>query len=420
MKTLCNNVTTKGPTIGFIAAYLFLVPLLHVSAQTISFNTDRVLNKIPPMGYNMIAANRGFGIVKEDGTLDEEIVNDLSEMGLSVLRFPGGTYANLYEWKRAIGPVESRGGMHGWKMIPHCNGFGPDEAARLVERTGGQLVIVASFNQGARYAADWVEYMNARVGENPNGGKDWAAVRAQNGHPEPYGVKYWEIANEGGNSRIWANWPAEGDEDGEYLAFSDKVFHKHVIHGGQRSFTSQRLVRFNAWKDDLIRIRGEKNESFRVRFYPVLREGFKLRIGGSAKDASDWVLVDSLENSGPDDRHFKLDGPTGAVTFGNGKQGRLPPAGRYVYADYTTEKLDGHVRIYDAMKAVDPEDRSLYPGYGACAESLPDGIRDIQKHPDQEGAARPDDNGRDLLRPGQRRDCRAGQAHPGRLHQLPR
>ncbi|WP_394336315.1 T9SS type A sorting domain-containing protein [Flavobacterium psychrotolerans] len=45
--------------------------------------------------------------------------------------------------------------------------------------------------------ADWVEYCNApNDGSNPGGGTDWAAQRAANGHPIPYGIKIWNIANE--------------------------------------------------------------------------------------------------------------------------------------------------------------------------------------------------------------------------------
>ena len=69
----------------------------------------------------------------------------------------------------------------------------------MMEAVGGTLVICLSFSaETAQSAADWVEYMNAEVGANPNGGKDWAAVRAANGHPRPYGITHWEIGNESG------------------------------------------------------------------------------------------------------------------------------------------------------------------------------------------------------------------------------
>jgi alpha-N-arabinofuranosidase len=322
-------------------------------AQKISFDTDSLLHKIPPMGYNMITANRGFGIIGDDGKFDPDILASLVKMELPIFRFPGGTYANLYEWKRAIGAKETRGGMHGWKMIPDDNWFGPDEAARLMEHTKGELVIVVNFNKGAAYAADWVEYMNAEVGKNPNGGTDWAAVRSKNGHPAPYRVRYWEIANEGGNSRIWPRWPYNGDT--EQLEWGDSVFQNRVVYGGTRSYTNQKLVRYNAWEDSYIKTKGVPHEVFQVRWYPVGRPGFTLKIGTDSTAAIQWTMVTSFTASGPGDRHYMLDETRGEVTFGDGTHGAVPPAGQYGFVSYTTRQLDGHVQIYNAMKAVDPE-----------------------------------------------------------------
>jgi alpha-L-arabinofuranosidase len=66
--------------------------------------------------------------------------------------------------------------------------------------SGASIFTVLStenYQRNAAIAADWVEYCNApNNGSNPRGGTDWAAVRAQNGHPECYGVKYWELGNE--------------------------------------------------------------------------------------------------------------------------------------------------------------------------------------------------------------------------------
>jgi hypothetical protein len=63
---------------------------------------------------------------------------------------------------------------------------------RFVEQVGGTASIVVNFATGTpREAASWVRYMNGRVGTSR-----WANLRARHGHPRPYGVKWWEIANE--------------------------------------------------------------------------------------------------------------------------------------------------------------------------------------------------------------------------------
>jgi hypothetical protein len=56
-----------------------------------------------------------------------------------------------------------------------------------------------------------------------------------------------------------------------------------------------------------------------------------IREDGSLEE---WIEVPSLDESGPDDRHFTLDRETGRVTFGDGEHGRRPAAGSLVEATY--------------------------------------------------------------------------------------
>ena len=78
--------------------------------------------------------------------------------------------------------------------------------APKVDVLNEKLSLTWDWNYGTRNAdaADLIEYLNAPAdGEvtNPNGGVDWAEVRAANGHPEPYGVTRFEIGNEIGYYR---------------------------------------------------------------------------------------------------------------------------------------------------------------------------------------------------------------------------
>lgn len=55
-------------------------------------------------------------------------------------------------------------------------------------------------------AIDLVEYCNSpNDSSNPNGGTDWAATRAANGHAAPYNVKYFEIGNEPWGPDPWGS-----------------------------------------------------------------------------------------------------------------------------------------------------------------------------------------------------------------------
>lgn len=137
----------------------------------------------------------------------------VDRLGPTILRFPGGLNANEYVWNFGIGPMQDRVqqsfGGNGFSVV------GTDEFLLLCEELQAEAMItvnvnrasgkvpltqgqaVENFERNSDIAADWVEYCNApHDGSNPRGGADWAAVRAKNGHEEPYGVKYWELGNE--------------------------------------------------------------------------------------------------------------------------------------------------------------------------------------------------------------------------------
>jgi len=87
-----------------------------------------------------------------------------------------------------------------WNRFPYLgrhfgpledNHFGTDEFLRLCEEVGAEPQLTVNVGSGtAGEAAAWVEYCNG-----PSDSR-WGTVRARNGHPAPYGVKYWSIGNE--------------------------------------------------------------------------------------------------------------------------------------------------------------------------------------------------------------------------------
>jgi alpha-N-arabinofuranosidase len=127
----------------------------------------------------------------------------------TIIRWPGGCFAELYRWKDGIGPQHQR------QVFPvniwddrDVNSLGTDEFITLSRKLKSEplLVINSGFHEGAgtpeawgpwiREACEWIEYCNGAATSK------WGSVRAANGHPEPYGVKYWEIDNELWRSRV--------------------------------------------------------------------------------------------------------------------------------------------------------------------------------------------------------------------------
>jgi alpha-N-arabinofuranosidase len=127
------------------------------------------------------------------------------------IRWPGGNVAQDYRWKWGVGPRDRRPVWinPSWKNEPEPGDIGTDEFIAFCRRVGAEPSITVNVEGGgatAGEAAAWVEYCNGPVTSR------YGAMRAANGHPEPYDVKYWELGNE-----IWGDW-VRGHSDAETYA----------------------------------------------------------------------------------------------------------------------------------------------------------------------------------------------------------
>jgi len=134
---------------------------------------------------------------------EPELVDFAKDIGMSYVRFPGGCGVHWYDWKKSVGPIESRPeNCISYDIYNECVSgkitYGLPEFLQNAEDIGAIPVITISDYSGtAQDAADLVEYLNAPVGpDNPNGGIDWALVRVDDGHPDPWGVVWFEYGNE--------------------------------------------------------------------------------------------------------------------------------------------------------------------------------------------------------------------------------
>jgi alpha-N-arabinofuranosidase len=120
----------------------------------------------------------------------------------------GGNYISNYNWYDAIGDRDRRPPTwdFAWNAM-QTNDLGMDEFMTLCRLIGVEPYISVNAGFGdARSAADQVEYMNGGATTTRMG-----ALRAKNGHPAPYGVKFWNIGNE-----PWGSWQL-GRTDTKYF-----------------------------------------------------------------------------------------------------------------------------------------------------------------------------------------------------------
>jgi len=220
----------------------------------------------------------------------EEFLKRVRPMGITFLRYPGGCNADVFNWKDTIGPVDQRK-----DIINYHNGtsrgiarFGVDEYLRFCEQEGMTPIITTAFCKdhpgsvnpndhpnGIRHpyvvsylktapervqlAADWVEYCNGSV-DTPYG-----KLRAQNGHPEPYNVKYWEIGNESYGPDPTGSCTAQ-----EYA----KAFPAHVRAMKARDPSITIVMNGHSdvdWSDTVLRLAGRHADAFQFHIYHTPR-----------------------------------------------------------------------------------------------------------------------------------------------------
>jgi alpha-L-arabinofuranosidase len=134
--------------------------------------------------------------VRRDGALRPDLLQALRGLAPSFIRWPGGSFASIYKWKDGIGPYVSRGYHPNtiWGGYSDYYGFGTEEFLGLCQKLNCEpLVVLAATGtdpEQVQYAMDWVHYLN----DPPT--TEWGRMRASNGHPEPYGVKFFQIDNE--------------------------------------------------------------------------------------------------------------------------------------------------------------------------------------------------------------------------------
>lgn len=116
----------------------------------------------------------------------------LKRLRSGMYRFPGGNFLSAHEWRDAIGDPDRRPPRWDpvWSAL-QPNDVGTDEFLALCELLGVDAFLSVNSGFGdAHSAAQLVEYVNGAAG-TPMG-----RLRAANGHPAPYNVKWWGIGNE--------------------------------------------------------------------------------------------------------------------------------------------------------------------------------------------------------------------------------
>jgi alpha-N-arabinofuranosidase len=206
----------------FLGAAVLLVMPFQAQAQTaVAHATIDVSKPGPEIDrhiYGQFAEHLGRGIyegiwVGENSKIPnihgyrKDVVEALRKIHVPVIRWPGGCFADLYNWRDGIGPRAKRPvriNVH-WGGVTDDNSFGTHEFMNFAELVGADPYVSINVGSLAPYdAAQWVEYMTSD--ENASRANE----RRKNGRAKPWQLKYLGIGNE--------TWGCGGHMNGDYAA----------------------------------------------------------------------------------------------------------------------------------------------------------------------------------------------------------
>lgn len=136
--------------------------------------------------------------VNPSRTAEPWFATAVRESGVTLLRFPGGSWSNWYEWHECMDGTD--GCYWTWALKPQ-------DFAQVIVDTGLPAMWTASINATAQANAALVAFFNGDVDDERTIGVDrdgvdwqtvghWARRRADFGFESPVRVDYWEIGNE--------------------------------------------------------------------------------------------------------------------------------------------------------------------------------------------------------------------------------
>jgi len=151
--------------------------------------------------YGGLYVGENTAIPNRDG-VRTDLIEALKKLKVANLRWPGGCFADTYQWKDGIGPKKDRPKMTNiwWGGVTEDNSFGTHDFLNLCEAIGAEPYLAGNVGSGSvSDLTDWVRYTNYESG-NP-----MAELRKKNGREKPWNAKMWGVGNEmwgcGGNMK---------------------------------------------------------------------------------------------------------------------------------------------------------------------------------------------------------------------------
>src|SRR5580698_6851779 len=122
----------------------------------------------------------------------KDVLNEIRQLGVPIIRYPGGNFVSGYNWLDGVGPKKDRQRVFdkAWDTL-ESNQFGTNEFLAWCKAAGTEPLMGLNLGTGtAERAAALVEYCNLDKGTK------WSDLRRKHGYADPYKVQRWCLGNE--------------------------------------------------------------------------------------------------------------------------------------------------------------------------------------------------------------------------------
>ncbi|MGI5893754.1 MAG: alpha-N-arabinofuranosidase [Candidatus Merdivicinus sp.] len=225
--------------------------------------------------YNGLFVGEDSAIPNVNG-MRTDLVEALRKIHVPVLRWPGGCFADEYHWKDGIGPKETRKKMINthWGGVVEDNSFGTHEFLEFCRQVGCEPYVNGNLGSGTvQEMSEWMEYMTF------DGVSPMAELRAQNGHPDPWKVKYFGVGNE--------NWGCGGNMRPEFYADQYRRYQTYVRNYGDnkvfRIACGPNVDDYN-WTDVVVKNAGRYMDGLTLHYYTVPGSDWKHKTAATGFD----------------------------------------------------------------------------------------------------------------------------------------
>ncbi len=275
-----STTVTVPASSGFSKCEYSLKSPIKTSAAVYTFAVERGEGIFDSL--SMMPADNYHGMRKD--TLDR-----LKELDAPLYRWPGGNFLSGYDWEDGVGDIDkrpSRRNLHymglessfvneeaqiasdivklrylGFYGGIEPNDYGLDEFLLMCDYLGAEPLMMVNDGLGTKEeAAAQVEYCNGAIDTR------YGRMRADNGHAEPYNIRYWGVGNE-----MFGNWQLGNVPIAQYV-----TRHNEFTDAMRAIDSSIRIVAVgnnaSSWDDSMFASCGGKMDFIAEHMYPLRDE----------------------------------------------------------------------------------------------------------------------------------------------------